>query len=285
MEEQATALAWAQDAWPDRSWSGSRTVHGAFHQVVLAGKHAARMARGADHRARVQREAHLLRAAGRVSLRYSVPLLIDGPVSRGNRTGFLTTVVAGEPRESGHWPEVRDGLLAILGELALVQLPDAAAPSARTWCGGPDWPGIVGDRLGRHIPDGLTGQAAAVVTSVVAVEQESSPGFVHGDFGLHNILWRWGAPSGLIDFDNLAWADPAIDVAPLVGHFSAAELSRDFDRGILRRAMFHRASLPLQVAAAAELAGDGALRDHALRNFADRALRGTLYDPGGTSPV
>jgi hypothetical protein len=285
MEEQPTALAWAQDAWPDRSWYGSHALHGAFHQIVLTDEHAARIARGAHHRARVQREAHLLRAAGRVRLRYSVPLLLSGPVSRGNRTGFLTTVVAGEPRESGHWPEVRDGLLAILGELALVQPRDAVAPSARTWCGGPDWPGIVEDRLGRHIPDGLIGQATAVVTSVAAVEQESSPGFVHGDFGLHNVLWRSGAPSGLIDFDNLAWGDPAIDVAPLVGQFSAVQLSRDFDREILRRAMFHRASLPLQVAAAAELAGDGALRDHALGNFADRALRGTLYDPGGASPL
>jgi hypothetical protein len=134
-----------------------------------------------------------------MGLRYSVPLLLDGPVSWGDRTGFLTTVVAGESRESGHWPEVRDGLLAMLGELALVPPQNA--------------------------------------------------------------------------------------VAPLVGQFSAAQLSRDFDHEMLRRAMVHRASLPRQIAAAAELTGDGALRDHALGNFADRALRGTLYDPGGANPT
>jgi aminoglycoside phosphotransferase (APT) family kinase protein len=117
------------------------------------------------------------------------------------------------------------------------------------------------------------------------VERESAPGCVHGDFGLHNVLWQSATARGLIDFDHLAWGDPAIDVAPLVGSFSAAQLSGDFDRELLRRAMFHRASLSLQVAAAAELAGDRALRDHALGNFTGRLRAGTLYDPAGTSPV
>jgi hypothetical protein len=213
-------------------------------------------------------------------------LLVDGPVSREDRSGVLTTVVAGDLRESDRWLDVRDGLLAILDEFALARPQDGGAvPAARMWCGGPDWPGIVEDRLGRHVPPGVMGGAVAVVADVVAVERESSPGLVHGDFGLHNVLWQWGRVCGLIDFDHFGWGDPAIDVAPLVGKFSAAQLSGDFERDLLRRAMFHRASLPLQVASAAALAGDVALRDHALGNFVRRARSGTLYDPAGASPV
>jgi hypothetical protein len=89
----------------------------------------------------------------------------------------------------------------------------------------------------------------------------------------------------LIDFDHLGRGDPAIDVAPLLGQFSAATLGGDFAPELIRRAMIHRASLSLQVAAAAEVAGNAPLRDHALGNFADRVRAGTLYDPGGSRPA
>ena len=52
----------------------------------------------------------------------------------------------------------------------------------------------------------------------------------------------------------------------------------------IRRAMLHRATLPLQVAAAAHLAGLGSLRNHALGNFERRAVEGTLFDPSGERP-
>jgi Ser/Thr protein kinase RdoA (MazF antagonist) len=280
------SLLWAQTAWPDRSWTGARVLHGAFHDVVLTDEWAARIARGQDHRARVDREARLLRMAGQLGLTCAVPSLLDGPVSRGDRSGVLTTVVPGDSRETELWTDVRGGLLAILDELALARpVAGEPVPMARMWCGGPDWPAIVEGRLGHHLPPGLADRAMAVVADVIAVERESAPGCVHGDFGLHNVLWQSATARGLIDFDHLAWGDPAIDVAPLVGSFSAAQLSGDFDRELLRRAMFHRASLSLQVAAAAELAEDRALRDHALGNFTGRLRAGTLYDPAGTSPV
>jgi Ser/Thr protein kinase RdoA (MazF antagonist) len=279
-------LAWAEAAWPGRSWTGARILHGAFHHVVLTDQCAARIARGQDHRARVAREARLLRTAGQLGLTCAVPSLLDGPVSFRDRSGVLTTVVPGDSRDTGRWPDVRGGLLAILDELSLARpVAGQPPPTVRMWCGGPDWPAIVEGRLGHHLPHGLADRAMAVVADVIAVERESAAGFVHGDFGLHNVLWQSATACGLIDFDHLAWGDPAIDVAPLVGSFSAGQLSGDFDRDLLRRAMFHRASLSLQVAAAAELAGDGALRDHALGNFTVRFRAGTLYDPAGTSPV
>lgn len=48
--------------------------------------------------------------------------------------------------------------------------------------------------------------------------------------------------------------------------------------------MLHRATLSLQVAAAAELRGDERLRDFMLSNFDKRHAAGTLYDPGGKRP-
>ena len=281
-----SVLPWVEAAWPERSWAGARVLHGAFHEVVLTDECAGRVACGQNHRARVDREVRLLRAAAQLRLTCSVPLLVHGPVSRGDRSGVLTTVVRGELCEADQWFDVRNGLLAMLDEFALAWPENGGAvPPVRLWCGGPDWPGIVEERLGRCLPRDLVGGAVNVVAGVITVERESSPGVVHGDFGLHNVLWQRDAACGLIDFDHFGWGDPAIDVAPLVGKFSVTQLSGDFDRELLRRAMFHRASLPLQVASAAELAGDVALRDHALGNFVRRARTGTLYDPAGASPV
>ena len=45
--------------------------------------------------------------------------------------------------------------------------------------------------------------------------------------------------------------------------------------------LLHRASLSLQVAAAAELRHDTTPRDFALANFGERYWAGTLYDPDG----
>lgn len=92
---------------------------------------------------------------------------------------------------------------------------------------------------------------------VLDAEQAVAPVPVHGDLGMHNILWH-GADtdrrspstiSGLIDLDHAALGDPAIDVAPLLGRFGTA-LAGVVSPGLLRRAMPHRATLSLQVAAA-----------------------------------
>ncbi len=121
---------------------------------------------------------------------------------------------------------------------------------------------------------------------MLAAELTAEPVPVHGDLGMHNILWDdQGAEltiSGLIDLDHAALGDPAIDVAPLVGQFGASALADVIGPQLLHRAMLHRATLSLQVAAAAELRHDTALRDFALANFSERYRSGTLYDPDGS---
>jgi aminoglycoside phosphotransferase (APT) family kinase protein len=84
--------------------------------------------------------------------------------------------------------------------------------------------------------------------------------------------------SGLIDLDHAALGDPAIDVAPLLGQFGAVALADAVSPTLMRRAMLHRATLSLQVAAAADLCGDEALRNFALSNFNKRYAAGTLYE-------
>lgn len=91
----------------------------------------------------------------------------------------------------------------------------------------------------------------------------------HGDFGPHNVLVD-ADRVGLIDPDAACAGEPATDVAPLLAWYPAADLARDVSPAVLARARVLRRILPLQVAAAAELAGDAGLRDHALGNFVRR---------------
>lgn len=78
--------------------------------------------------------------------------------------------------------------------------------------------------------------------------------------------------------------DPAVDVAPLIGAYGAVAVAEVAGPALLRRALIHRATLSLQVAAAAELVGDAPLRDHALANLEARVRAGTLWDPDGSVP-
>jgi Ser/Thr protein kinase RdoA (MazF antagonist) len=140
---------------------------------------------------------------------------------------------------------------------------------------------------------GVREAARRVVGDMLAAEQTIAAVPVHGDLGMHNILWHdAGAEqgsaltiSGLIDLDHAAFGDPAIDVAPLLGQFGSSALGDALSSALLSRAMLHRATLSLQVAAAAELRGDDALRDFALSNFDKRHTAGTLYDPDGRRPA
>jgi aminoglycoside phosphotransferase (APT) family kinase protein len=95
---------------------------------------------------------------------------------------------------------------------------------------------------------------------------------VHGDLGPHNILLAT-AGAALIDPDNAGVGEPETDLAPLIGFYPAADLARDFSPARMRRAAAIKRVLALQVAAAAELAADVPLRDHALGNFVRRESR------------
>jgi Ser/Thr protein kinase RdoA (MazF antagonist) len=139
----------------------------------------------------------------------------------------------------------------------------------RDWCGGPDWPSIVGT-ISRGLSPRERRAAARAVESVLEVERSVDPALVHGDFGLHNLLWVGGAVSGLLDLDAMCVGDPAMDVAPLLNSFDPAQLRNVVEPEVIARAAIHHLALPLQVAAAAELSGNSRLRDSAIGKFLDR---------------
>ncbi|WP_454129158.1 phosphotransferase family protein [Microbacterium aurum] len=115
--------------------------------------------------------------------------------------------------------------------------------------------------------------------------RQRTPALVHGDFGPHNIGWRDGVAVSVFDWDHSALDDPAIDIAPLIGIYGARHVADIAPADLLQRAMRHRATLPLQVAAAAHRVGDAALRGHAVGNFRSRLAAGTLHDPAGSRPL
>ena len=273
---------WLAARWPDYDWRRGSIVHGAFHQVVLCGTSA--VARIAPVSRYSDAEADTARAVARLGLSVAVPRLLAPPVRDARRHAVLLSFVPGEIRTGDtSWELVRPGLEALLEEFRALPRDDGFRwPSPRAWCGGDRWPDVV-DELLQHLPGTARTAARRVVADVVSVERGVDAGFVHGDLGLHNMLWSAGRLRGLIDFDHACWGDPAIDLAPFVGSFGAAQVVAVTSPDVLHRAMVHRASLPLQVAAAAELRGVRTLRDQALRNFITRLGDGTLHDPGSTS--
>ncbi|MGN6220257.1 MAG: phosphotransferase family protein [Microbacterium sp.] len=140
----------------------------------------------------------------------------------------------------------------------------------RAWCGGEAWPTIVGELTSAWAPESRRAASAAVGAVIDGGPHRSV--VAHGDFGPHNVLLG-AAGAALIDPDNAGPAEPGTDLAPLLGFYAVEELSHDFSRERLLRAAAIRRSLPLQVAAAAELAADVSLRDHALANFLRREQR------------
>ncbi|OUE24128.1 phosphotransferase [Clavibacter michiganensis] len=278
--EQDASRAWPvlRRTWPDLAWADAVHRHGAFHHVaVLGGTGVVRVSSAADHRARILREADVLRTVGALGLATRIPRLI-GTVDGGAWSAMACTFVEGTVDADRPWHEVRGPFADVLADLAAAPLPTSGLPPARTWCGGSAWPEVV-DRI--TAGSDLRATARAVVREVVTSSDDAPRSLVHGDLGPHNVVWDARDDPGLIDLDHAAAADPAVDAAPLVGSYGAAAVAQIVPADVLARAKAHRASLPLQVAAAAELAGDPALRDHALANFARRCAAGTLHDPAG----
>ncbi|MDP9984441.1 aminoglycoside phosphotransferase (APT) family kinase protein [Pseudarthrobacter oxydans] len=232
-----------------------------------------------DHEAQIARQSAALLAVGSAGLRTRIPKLLRTHTG-DNWSAMACTVVEGAHMAGRPWHEVRDDFARILNDLQRAQLP-TGLPPARSWCGGNSWPDVV-ERITADSGSRVWKAAQIVVREVLSLEEAGTPSLVHGDFGPHNILWDESGAPGLIDFDNACAADPAIDAAPLIGFYGAAKVGELLDAGVLARAKVYRASLPLQVAAAAALGADRKLQSHALSNFARRLKAGSLHNPAAT---
>lgn len=274
-EPPADAVPVLRETWPDLPWQSLGMAHGAFHHVLLLPPVAVlRIRTGDGHEAATARE-HAT-AAALVDTGLPVPAPLRAPVSAPGWSAAMVELVDGSGRDPRSWAEDRTAILDVLEiwvEAGRVhpRLADAL-PAVRSWCGGDRWPSLVEEMTAGD--PGVQEAAHRRIDAVLTLESEAAPTAVHGDFGPHNILWgRSGRPT-LIDTDHAAWADPAIDVAPLFSSYPREDLVADLPGTVLERATAHRRTLSLQVAAAAQLSGDLSLRDHALGNFSRRIRSG-----------
>jgi Ser/Thr protein kinase RdoA (MazF antagonist) len=278
--ERNASAAWSdlRSVWPDLAWTSPVYRHGAFHHVaVLGSTGVVRVSFAANHETQIARQSAALLAVSSVGLKTRVPKLLR-TLTGDTWSAMACTVIEGAHMADRPWHEVRHYFAGILDDLHCAQIP-TGLPAVRSWCGGNSWPDVV-ERITADAGTRMRKAAQIVVREVLSLEEEVNPSLIHGDFGPHNILWDGSrAPGGLIDFDNACAADPAIDVAPLIGFYGAVKVGEIVDADVLARAKVYRASLPLQVAAAAALGADRKLQSHALSNFARRLEAGPLHDP------
>lgn len=263
--------------------------HGAFHLVLTAPDGpSVRATLGERGHERSRREASTLRTLDEAQLPLTIPQVLDGPhwVESSHSWVICLTTVPGSPAADLNKCSAQrlSAYADILTALRATTSGCGELPPVRTWCGGDEWPEIVRRDLISRLEPRAGGAAAERVEAVLGAESPVEPTLCHGDFGPHNILWSEGRAVSLIDFDHACLGDPAIDIAPLIGFHGASRLASLCSADTLRRAMLHRATLPLQVAASAHLTGLGQLRDHALENFTRREADRTLFDPTGETP-
>jgi hypothetical protein len=289
-----TSLDLAQAWWPKFDWRLAEVRRGAFHEVlVLQGRAVARIAKRIPRNARRHTDKDGVLSSRRPDWR-TPRLMAPLRATADGRYGMLVDWIPGRHDDNAPWVRVARELSTLLREAEAGQLFAASGelPERRAWCGGTDFPSLVRTELSAVFAEPAVRKAAADVVDEMLDAGDGVPtGPVHGDLSMHNILWHASEEpsadlriSGLIDLDHAAVADPAIDVAPLLGQFGSAVVGSVVEPETLRRAMLHRATLSLQVAASAELCHDYSLRDFALNNFTRRWNAQTLYDPDGHVP-
>ena len=281
---QDTSVMWQdlREVWPDLDWARLDSKHGAFHHVALLGDSSVvRVSTAPHHEEQTLREHLNLSAIQSLGLPLRTPAVRSAPVVRVGFSAFVTSFIPGEINLKMTWHQVREPVAEILHSLREATVPELhTLRPVRQWCGGDQWPSII-EKLTSALDETVARAARRVVADVLTAEPDHGSTLVHGDFGLHNLLWGGQALPAVIDWDNASVGDPAIDVAPLIGMFGADAVGEIADTELLERALRHRASLPLQVAAAADLAGDLHLRNFALDNFTKRFHNDTLYDIAG----
>lgn len=260
---------------PELPWDHVRETHGAFHHVLLLPPSAAlRVRTGTGHEAAIRREHDTAAALSAADLPVPRPLL--DPVHTAEWSAMVVEFVDGTSHEPRSWAEDRVGVLPLLEAWAASEAkhPELAAslPATRAWCGGESWRMLVEEMTA--VDPEVQDAARSRVDTVLELEASAERSPVHGDLGMHNILWRRDGSVVLIDTDHAAWADRSIDIAPLLTVYGRDALAVDLPGEVLDRAAAHRRVLSLQVAAGAELRGDEKLRDHALANFARRVRSG-----------
>jgi len=266
--------------WPQFNWHGARYDRGAFHDVfiIAAANVVARITRSrfaAD--AAAERNALLLQLADRVES-FQTPAPVSEPERWSDRhVAVLHTFVCGQEQT-----DLDDGDSHEIGRVIdSIQLHSdlLRARTVRSFCGGADFPSIIDDVIAPAMAHECSRAARSAVEQLLAAETAVIAQPVHGDLTRFNLRWDDGQVVGVIDWDHAAMGDPAIDIAGILTSFGTNAAKDISDAGTLHRASLHRATFPLQVAAAGHLHDDERLQSTGIRNFEQRHRDGTLHWP------
>ncbi len=271
--------------WPQFDWQDARFDRGAFHDVFIleASNVVARISRSrfaAD--AVAERNALLSRLADRVDS-FQTPAPVSQPERWSDRhVAALHTLVPGHERtdlRDGNSNEIRRVIDSIAPHGDLLQ-----ARTVRGFCGGADFPSIVHDVIAPAMTTGCAHAARSAIEQLLGAEATVVAQPVHGDLTRFNLRWANDRVVGVLDWDHAALGDPAIDVAGILTSFGVQAAGDIADPNTLHRASLHRATFPLQVAAAGHLHDDERLRNTGITNFEQRHREGTLHWPAGRNP-
>ena len=266
--------------WPEFDWNAARYDRGAFHDVLIieAADVVARISRSkfaAD--AAGERNTLLRQIANRVET-FQTPVPIGEPERWSERhVAVLHTFVPGQDAKdlSGDdSDEIRRVIDSFHDFCDVFQ-----STSVRSFCGAADFPGIVEHLIAPKMADECARRARLAIEQLVAAEAEVIAQPIHGDLNSFNLRWADRKVVGVLDWDHAAMGDPAIDVAGILTSIGTSAAASIADAETLHRASLHRATFPLQIAAAGLLHDDERLMGTGIRNFEQRCRDSTLQWP------
>lgn len=276
----ATLRQAATDQWPDYDWTRAAWDTGAFHDVlVLAGHAVDRITRSSFAAEAMEQCVEVLeRLGGRIG-EFAVPtVLSDVRRWAPENAGVLCGYVRGSSAERPEDPVAE--LSRVVDTIHQTDPTMFAGSEVRSWCGGPDFPRLVSERVIPCLDADAANAASDALDQLIEAEASAPSCVVHGDLNSFNLLWEADMAHGVIDWDFAAISDPALDIAGILSTLGRDVAARLTDAETLRRASKHRATFPLQIACAGLLHDDRRLFDTGIRNFAERHHSGLLHYPG-----
>ncbi|MFB7914665.1 aminoglycoside phosphotransferase family protein [Streptomyces sp. NPDC056061] len=248
---------------------------GQYHHVVLGSDRVVCLPRTAAAAARLPERVAALRALSGLDLGFRVPepLDPDGADGVGEVPFLVLRRIPGEPLTADVLDDVgvADAAAAQYAEL-LAGLARAGA-DARARAILPRAPEDRWRRFARDVRAELyplmsDGGRARAERELVALDglPHLTRAVVHGDLGAENVLWQWerGLPrlAGVLDWDDVALADPAEDLAAIGAGNGRDLLERVLaaggraDGGLVARVAAIRGTFALQQALGAVRDGD-----------------------------
>ncbi|WP_344677195.1 phosphotransferase [Saccharopolyspora taberi] len=244
---------------------------GQFHDVVIGAEHVVCFARTPAAAERLPRRAARLRAVSALRLGFATPEVL---ASGGSH--LVLSRVPGRPLDAPAGPVVAAQYAELLSALAAAD--GAGLPSAP-----PDeWPTFADDVRAELFPlmSGPGRERAEAELAAVQALPPTTNAVVHGDLGSENVLWETvdGVPrlSGVIDWDEVAVGDQAVDLAAIAAGHGRALFDRLLESmgrpaGLDARIEAIRGTFALQQALSAVRDGDQAELDDGLVGYRGEA--------------